>query len=635
LDNLTKIFGNHSLKVGVALQNFRILFLQPPTPRGQYSYTGAYTSIPGVSNTGYGVADFLADQMNSASITTEPKINDENRYDSAYIEDNWRVTPKLTLQYGVRYDYFQPYKEQAGMMANFVPLTTGVGTGTATFEIPTQSQNVALSPVFTSLLTRDHINLHYNPNSRLSTGQTTNFAPRLGVAYQLDPTTVLRTGFGIFYGALQSGGSSPNISENYPFIPHSALSAVSCIAGKNCPSLTTAAQGYTGAPGVTLENGLSNQISAGIINFITLPVVNGRDTSIKTPYTMNYNLSLQHAFANNLALTLAYVGNISRHLETLLSSDPSEALLAPGLNTQNFQPFPDFSNSVLLNYGAVSDYNSLQATLEKRFSGGLSYLATYTWSHALDDSVDPLGGGTSYRTTALIPIIDEYTQSNYDVRNRFTFNGNYQLPLGRGRAFMNHSELADLIAGGWSGSLTFVAQSGLPFTVGTSNISTAAGGSARAIQVADPFASGGSPNSTNPSVTCPRQTRTLANWYNPCAFANPLPGNTIPNTGSTLTTATYVTSTAQAMVLLGGRSNTIAGPGYERVNMSLFKNFTTWHEQYVSFRADVFNLFNHPSRANPSNTSNGNTGGNITGPLTLQSNVPDARIFQISAKYEF
>ena len=631
IDDVTKIIGNHSLKAGVDLQSLRILFLQPPTPRGAYSYSGAYTGIPTISNTGNGVADFLADQMNSANITNEPELNQELRYDAAYFEDNWRMTSKMALQYGLRYDYYQPYKDMAGGMANFVPLTEGIGAGSAIYTIPEQSRNVAISPKFLSLLTQDNVSLQYDPNARLSTGQKTNFAPRLGLAYQVDPKSVIRAGFGLFYGGLQSVGAAPNLGANYPFEVHSQLSAVGCTKDAPCPSLTTAAQNYAGAPGATLENGLSNQISQGILNFVTLPIVNGRDASIKTPYTMNYNLSVEHAFGNNLAATVSYVGNVSRHIQTELSSDPPEALETPGTNTQSVQPFPQFGNSEILSYTGESNYNSLQATLKKRYTNGLSYLATYTWSHALDDTTDPLGGGVSYRNDALIPIVDEYTNSNYDVRQRFSFNGLYELPFGRGRAFMNHSQLANTIVGGWSGSLTFVAQSGTPFTVGPSNISTAAGAGANAIKIADPFRAGGTAPASNSSVTCAQHTHTRTNWYNPCAFANPLPGNLIPKTGP----GSQVTNFAQVLAFTGGRSNVIAGPGYERINMSLFKDFKTLREQYLQFRADAFNLFNHPSWANPSTTNNNNTGGLITAPLSLQSNTPDARFFQVSAKYVF
>jgi hypothetical protein len=127
LDNVTKVIGNHSIKAGFGLQSFRVLFVQPPNSRGAYNFTGAYTGTPGASNTGYGVADFLVDQMASASITNDQYLWDEWRYDSAYVEDHWKVNPKLTLTYGLRYDYYQPYREMAGQMANFLPTSFGVG----------------------------------------------------------------------------------------------------------------------------------------------------------------------------------------------------------------------------------------------------------------------------------------------------------------------------------------------------------------------------------------------------------------------------------------------------------------------------------------------------------------------------
>ena len=187
------------------------------------------------------------------------------------------------------------------------------------------------------------------------------------------------------------------------------------------------------------------------------------------------------------------------------------------------------------------------------------------------------------------------------------------------------SKVADAAVGGWSTSLTFVGQTGIPFTV-TPNISTAAGGTARANLVRDPYAPGGSPDPSNPTITCAASTRNRMHWYNPCAFANPVPGNLI---------TAPVTDTATAIEYLGGRSNTIYGPGYNRVNMSLFKSFTTWREESLQFRADAFNLLNHPSLANPSLTGINSTGGEITAPASFQNDTPDARFFQLSMKYIF
>jgi hypothetical protein len=616
LDNVTKIVGNHSLKFGVSLQAIRFFYVYYQAPRGQYTYTGLYTSSPAASiTTGSGAADFLANQMQGAFFTKAPVVNDAEWYDSGYAQDDWRITPRLTLNLGVRYDFYQPYKENSGSQANFVvngPL--GIGTGSGVYQIVSKAQNVSLGSIFPAVLAQNHVAIQYVNNERLVSSQKTNFAPRIGFAYQPDNKTAVHGGYGIFYGGLQSEGNT-NLGSNFPFSLQASIPQPNCSLG-GCPST-----------GVTLEDGLTQQLSGGLQNFVSYPGFHATDASIKTPYTMSYNLSVQRALSNNLVGSISYVGNVSRHLPLYYDPNTTPVLLAPGLSTQSYQPFPTLSGIGTIQYSGVSTYNSLQTKLEQRYSNGLSFLATYTWAHALDDSGDAGGleSGIGDRNVKIIPIIDEFTNSTYDVRNRFTFNGNYDLPFGRGRAHLNHSVWADLVAGGWSTSLTFAAQTGTPFTV-TPDISTASGGSARANLISDPFARGGSPDPSNPGVSCASSTRNKTNWYNPCAFANPLPGNLITS---------QVADTATAIKYLGGRSNQIYGPGYNRVNMSLFKNFATWHEQYLQFRADAFNLFNHPSFNNPSTTSNSTNGGQITSPKTFQNDTPDARFFQLALKYEF
>jgi hypothetical protein len=616
LDNVTKIAGNHSLKFGVSLQAIRFFYIYYAAPRGQYTYSGTYTGSPASAfTTGYGAADFLANQMNGAYFSKAPVVNDAEWYDSGYAQDDWRLTPKFTLNLGIRYDYFQPYKENSGSQANFVvtgPL--GIGTGSGAYQIVSKAQNVSLGSVFPAVLAQNNVAIQYVNNQRLVSAQNANFAPRIGFAYQPDNKTAIHGGFGIFYGGLQSEGNG-NLGSNFPFALQASIPAPNCSAG-DCPSI-----------GVTLENGLSEQLAGGLQNFVSYPGFHATDANIKTPYTVSYNLSTQRALSSNLVASLSYVGNFSRHLPQYYDPNTSPVLLAPGLSTQSYQPFPTLGGIGTINYSGVSTYSSLQAKLEKRYSSGLSFLTTYTWAHALDDSSDAGGleSAIGDRNMKIIPVIDEYTNSEYDVRNRFTFNGNYELPFGRGRAHMNQPGWVDLVAGGWSSSLTFAAQTGTPFTV-SPDIGTASGGSARAVLISDPFASGGSPDPSNPGVTCASSTRNKTNWYNPCAFANPLPGNQI---------SSPVTDTATAIKYLGGRSNQIYGPGYNRVNMSLFKNFNTWHEQYLQFRADAFNLLNHPSLNNPSTTSNSTNGGEITGPKFFQNNTPDARFFQLALKYQF
>jgi hypothetical protein len=623
LDNVTKTVGNHSLRIGVSLQAIRVFDRYAAAPLGQYFFNGQFTSRVGSSQvTGSGVADFLADQMHQADIYTSPNINDAQWYRSAYFQDDWKVTPKLTFNLGLRYDFYQPYKENAGDQANFIQTGgLGLGTGTGIYQIPSRSRGQDLGAPFLAVLAKDHVAVQYSDNDRLATGQKTNFAPRIGFAFQPTSRSVIRGGFGLFYGGLQSQGNT-NLGTNFPWSNDVYLYAPTCSLG-SCPSLN--------AQGINLENGLTAKTGVGLQNFVSDPGLHGIDPNIKTPYTENYNLSVEHAITNSLAATVSYVGNVSRHLSLYYDPNTVRGLFAPGINTQAFNPFPDLSGIGTIHFGGISSYNSLQTKLEKRTSHGLGFLATYTFAHSLDDSSDAGGLSTAVgdRNMALIPYTEEYTNSPYDVRHRVTVNANYQLPFGKGRAYMNKSRWEDETVGGWSTSLTFAGQTGTPFTV-SPDISTANGGGARAILVRDPFAPGGSPNTANnPNLTsCPTKTRTKANWYNPCAFANPLPGNLI--TGNTV-----ITDEQTAIAYLGGRSNVIYGPGYYQVNMSLFKDFTTFREEHLQFRADAFNLLNHPTLGNPSNSGIGPQGGQITSEKFFQNNTPDARFFQLALKYVF
>ncbi|GGH17185.1 hypothetical protein GCM10011586_39540 [Silvibacterium dinghuense] len=639
LDNVTKIWGNHSLKFGASFQAVRFYYIYAPVDRGQYQWNGQYTGLVGVANTGSAVADMLADQEDYAAISVSPNVNDAQWYDAGYVQDDWRLTHKLTLNLGVRYDYFQPYKEMAGQQSNFIvtgPL--GIGTGSGVLQFPKSQQNVALGAPFLNALAKDNVTIQYVDNDRLVTSQKTDFAPRIGFAYSPRETTVIRSGFGIFYGGLQSLGNG-NLGANFPYSNQASFYAPTCVQD-DCPSLAS--------QGISLQAGLLPATNNGQLQtFISQPGFHSMDAKVKPPYTMTYSLGVQQQLSPNFTFTTTYVGNLSRHMELYAAPNTAPRLWRPGTNTNPFNPFPDLGGIGQVSFAGVSTYNSLQAKLEKRYSHGLSFLATYTWSHALDDASDAGGlfSAIGVRQPALIPYIDELTNSVFDIRNRFTLNGNYELPFGHGRAFLsNSSRWLDELAGGWSSSLTYAAQTGVPFTV-SPNISTASGGSARAYPVHDPYAGGGTPDPSNPSLTsCPATVKTKLNYINPCAFRNPLPGETISDAthpvgsvnsdGVPVLFAGPVTDRATALALLGGRQNTVYGPGYYQVNMSLFKNFTTWRAQFLQFRADAFNVLNHPTLGTPNGSMNA-TGGLISGPKFFQNNTPDARFFQLSLKYVF
>ena len=622
LDNATKIFGNHSLKLGLGLQVVRTAFGEPQAPRGQYTYNGLYTSNLGASFTGFGTADFLANQMYTTQISPDITQNNYRWYRSVYAEDDWRFNSKLTLNLGLRYDYFQPYTNSAGALTNLVvtPPFGGIGTGTGILEVPARIQSKSVfPPAFLSLLAASNVSLQYVNSLSVAVAQKTNFAPRLGFAYQIDPRTVIRGGYGIFFGGLESVGGGED-TVNYPWVFTSSIAPPNC-APNSCQST-----------GITLENGLSQQLAEGVSNFISLPIFATVDSHIKTPYTQSFNLTFQRQFSTNIVASAGYVGNVSRHLDTDIQPNNADALVNPANSPQLVTPFPLLGGNYHTNFAGISNYNSLQTKIEKRYANGLNFLATYTWSHALDDSSNPGGiqAGVNDRNTNLIPLSDEYSNSGFDVRHRFTFNGFYQLPFGKGRAHMNGGGWTDIVGGGWATSLTFSAQTGIPFTV-FPNITAASGVYAPANLLRNPFTAGGSSDPSNPGVTCPTSVRNRTNWYNPCAFGNPLPGSLIPLSGP----GSEVTDLADVLKYSGGVENQIHGPGYERVNMSLFKNFSTFREQYLQFRVDIFNPLNHPTYANPAVNNNNSNGGQITGPQVFQNYTPDARFFQLSAKYVF
>jgi hypothetical protein len=414
---------------------------------------------------------------------------------------------------------------------------------------------------------------------------------------------------------------------------------------------------------------------------------------------MNYNLSLQRAFWEGTTATVNYVGSVGRHLVTLYNNpDQPLAITIGGESGNGFTPFPHFAGSQWMGWTGQSSYNALQASVQKHYGHGLSFLGSYTWAHAFDNTVDLLGGDYgSYRQSYLIPINTEWGQSGYDIRQRAVINVDYDLPFGVGRQFVNHPGVLDRIIGGWKTDMEWWGQTGQPFTPTisrNSGFSNANGGeNNNAIKIANPYSNNLQPpaNYQGPLTTsgmtngaasntaanvCAAQTKTRQRWFNPCAFADPLGvgssnnaasaallapyqtgtfsyasgpigadnslcdglGCTTTATGATAgTPVPYVTGYGAVAPFFGGVKNSVAGPGNWKLNASLFKDFRTFHEQSLEFRADAFNVLNHPSLGNPGSTTT-DIGANvvaITGTGSNQNLTIDARFFQLSAKYVF
>lgn len=637
IDDVNKTFGKQSIKFGVEFDNTRDFTLEPPTSHGAYNYGGFLTSNYGKAFTGYGVADFMTDEMNSGQVGPSSPFNNQQWHSSAYAQDDWRVTPALTLNLGLRYDWFEPYKEMANRQANFYangPL--GISTGSGVLEYPIQQQGkLPFSAGFLNNLAADHITLKYTSDRQLTHEQVMNFSPRVGFAYSLDNLTVLHGGFGIFYQGQQFAGAADNLGANYPFVFSDNFPRPTCVA----PDTNCATDGFN------LETGFQSAINQGLSTFLATPNMIGQSPHLKTTYAEDYNLTLQRSITRSMVATLGYVGDVSRHVPYGYNPNQQTFLSRPGVNSQPLDPFPAFGGITFLDYEGMSSYNSLQAKLQQTFSHGLQFLATYTWGHALDDSPDPLGGGIPTRNLNIIPARDEYTNSSWDTRQRFILTGFYRIPYGRGTPHVASNRILNSTLGGWAVDAAYQAETGQPFTVYASDITLASGGGHYALLRRNPFKGGGTPDPTNPSITCPAKVRTLQHWFNPCAFANPLSANlmspVVPN-GNNLVPQpgyqypAYVTGIAAAKKFLGeGRGNQIYGPGFNRLDMSLFKNFHTFREQRLQFRIDGFNVLNHPEWANPSDGSINQSGGLITSARAGQVYTPNARCFQISGKYIF
>ena len=639
-DDFSKVYQAHSFKTGIEYQHVKFNTLQPAYSHGQIDFNGSFTDVPGLNSSTTGIAQFIlppiapqnggtilsggSDQVQASNIS---KTYDERAYFAAYFQDDWKINPKLTLNLGLRYDYFGPINETNGGQANFAP--SGPPNGSGTFIIPASGKdNRQLSTSFINQLATDNIIL--DSTNRYGQGllkaPKNNFAPRAGFAYQATPKLVVRGGIGLFWNAFENQGYGPNIGENYPFVynfnytarvPTNAPTGLSTVApvSYNTPYAGCPTAGYGGT--ATFESGFS------CLSFTPLEVnasglgLQGLQFKFVTPSTVAANLSLQYAITHTMSAQIAYVltkadnlqDNTNAQFVTKLQAyNGSTTAGGVGGGTLGTLPFPDFSTGSLGQMIGASVYNGLQTKIEQQFSNGLNFLVTYTFSKTFSDAGDLLNGGSaSTNRNPGLPgfgLRGDWGLANFNITNVFHFSGGYELPFGKDKHFLHDAnKLTNAIVGGWSANWIVTLQGGQPMTLSCPTSTTAGSG---CYDVSVP----GESQKLGIKIRPNANGHLTPFWFgNPAAFQQPCQlvasaaGGVVPLPGSP---AGCVPLTGFAA--LGNRPTTVnEGPGYRRWDFSAFKNIPITERFRMEFRAEFFNIVNHPNFNAPNFGGNGVT----------------------------
>ncbi len=636
-DDFTKIYGTHSFKMGIEFQNVKFSTLQPAYSRGDFEFNSdEFTDVVNVGGGNTGRAQYLLDPIPSTvggvdyvggpsqvQASNISKTYDAKKYFAAYFQDDWKVTPRLTLNLGIRYDYFGPINETNGGQANFVP--NGAPDGKPEYLIPASGKDVRdLSPSFLSLLQKDGIALVSTNKYGQGLVQTvkSNFAPRVGVAYELDAKTVLRGGFGMFYNSFENQGYGPNIGENYPFVynfnfqqQNLGIPYVTPIgAGSPWAGCASASAGGT----ATLNSGLS------CVQFTPLKVnasglnLQGLQFAYDTPLTLSVNATVQRAITRTMSAVVSYVGTEGQHLQTGTGTNNVTAILPAGAKTSDFVPFPDFGHGSSYHRTiGRSNYNGLQTTLSQQFSDGLQFLVAYTWSKTISDAGDLLNGGSTngYRAPdvpGLGPSFDRGL-ADFDIRNVFHTSGYYELPIGKDKKFLaNAGTLTNAVVGGWAANVIASLQGGQPISLSCPT-STTAGTNCTDLNV---------PGQSQ-KLGLHKDSKGHLNWFgNPAAFNQPC---VLGANGQPDTTSVQGCVPLTGAGLLGGYPTTTRGPGIARFDFSAFKNIPITERFSMQFRAEIFNILNHPTFNAP------NFGGNGVSSISGSNNFTNAAFGEIGS----
>ena len=570
-DNLSWVRGRHAFKFGGELRFEQFTILEPAAPRGTMSFGSDFTDNPASPGTGgESIATFLLGIPDGGEITGLNNIDYRRQIYAVYALDDFKVTPKLTLNLGLRYEMFSTIKEANDNQATF-------DFNTLSLIVPS-GKNTQLTPTLGTELT-----VARNGSRGLISPDLNNFAPRVGLSYQIFDKLVLRSGYGIFYGGQENGPfSNPSPGFNPPFFA-SQVFAPPCSVPSANPAVIDCSISAANS-GLAL-NVLSQGYPSNSLSDPNTPSLYSLDPHLVTPYTQQWHLGLEYQLPADTVLEVSYGGSRGLKLfafynanQAVPDPNPSDATAprrpandeAPGAtgpcslaNPQNCNPALDAAIDTLRS-NAQSNYNSLQVRLEKKYSHGLQYEAAYTFSHALDNaSSASLGSVNNGDFQDQRYPNQNYGNADFDVRHRFVFSYVYDLPFGHGRVFAKDSSgVVNQIIGDWQMSGVFSASTGNYYTAtDTVSVSNSDCGGTVGFYCSRPTIVG-NPNST------PCVAGTL---FNTCAFAH----NTVLGTFG------------------DAPRNDIVGPGYTTWDTSLVKQFHINEEKHLEFRAEFFNVLNH------------------------------------------
>jgi len=574
-DTVTWLHGKHIIKGGAQILRYQENYYYPSNNgnMGQFAYNGEFSAS--ATSAHYGFADVVLDASEKQAVAGVAGRVGQRQYRIAYFaEDQWKVTPALTLNIGLRYGYDQPMYEVNNKEVN-VDVKNPQNCPACLLYA---GQNGASRALYNSFYKE--------------------FMPRLSFAYQLNPKQVIRGGYAIT-DDMEGMGAAQRLTQNPPYLPSYTYTSI-------VPTATT--------PGTPVKVSQGFTVGATSLGASTQYVA--WDPNIKPELIQQYNFTLETLMGSLFTWQIGYVGNVAQHL---VVPEPINQQTVPGAANTATAPFKGLvgvGGQIFLTLAeGYSNYNAMQIQLRQRQMHGLEYTFNYTFSKNMTNNPGYFGTG-GVDGPGLYPqnIYDphgDYGVAAFDTRNGANFVGTYAIPFGRGRDYGSHvNRFVDWAIGGWKVSANAVMYSGFPITIGSTNNSASNNGA------------GARANQYRPLIV---KNRTLAHWFGTDPSAVPCG---VVNNG----TCAYGTEQGPLLGPAFGtaRVGTERAPGYRDVDVSAFKQFRTYKEQYLQFRADAFNVGNIVSYSAPASTASTlSTFGQIT------SSLSPARQIQMSLKYEF